>query len=466
MDPKTYFDRVVLINLKRRPDRLARITEHLHECKWPFKWPKVFPAIDGSIVASPEGWQSGGGAWGCMRSHQQIFERAMMDKVKSLLILEDDACFAPDFTDKVMEFLNIVPEDWDQLMLGGQHINQNGTPVLIKPGVYRCTDCERTHCYAIRGDFLTKLYQRWVRGGDYNGEVHCDWIMGRDPSMQASHHVYAPERFLVGQDRGKSDINGGIHARKFWNPPSSDLPVIFLQAPPSLMPVLRQHGFHTGFNRDVTTDIDNGLTKIFSATTNSEGERAQRLRSWINDIQWEVASDPFRICTIWHPEATLELVQRASTWPVFHISSDTVDEVFSQLPQELRRSSRPSLARSFVISLRVSRRVAEGLKKYGFHMGYWINEETGIDNGLINLCKEYSKPEERVTALAAVIKILQSEAETIHNGVATIWHPDIETNLVNAATIARVIEIKSKSIREALEQWEEAKDLFYKPYLS
>ncbi len=73
--------------------------------------------------------------------------------------------------------------------------------MLVKEGIIRCTDCERTHCYAIRGEFMRKLSRRWLGGGKFNGSRHCDWIMGRDPEMQLSHKVYAPEFFLVGQDR-------------------------------------------------------------------------------------------------------------------------------------------------------------------------------------------------------------------------------------------------------------------------
>lgn len=40
------FDRVVVINLARRADRLARFNRLL--CDWPFKTPQRFEAIDGS----------------------------------------------------------------------------------------------------------------------------------------------------------------------------------------------------------------------------------------------------------------------------------------------------------------------------------------------------------------------------------------------------------------------------------
>jgi hypothetical protein len=463
MDLKRYFDRVMLINLKRRPDRLAAITAALRECDWPFKLPIIFPAVDGDAIPCPNGWQSGGGAWGCMRSHQQIFEKAMMDGVKSLLILEDDACFTPDFRKKVEDFLINVPDDWDQLMFGGEHVNTNGLPTLVKPGIYRCTDCERTHCYAIRGEFLRKLYRRWISGGDYDGEVHCDWIMGRDPEMQCRHNVYAPERFLVGQERGRSDVDGNaLLARKFWNPPEPNLPVILLRAPQGLMTSLRQHGFHTGQHRDPFTDIDSKLLRLFADTRDDVDARIEGIANRIAALQWEVASDPFLICTIWHPEATRELVEQASRNPIVEISADTLDDALNQLPKNLRRACRPVLAKTFVIQLQAPKRIMDALRPAGWHNGYWRDGLSSVDNGLIKLCQESQDRNHRIKALVANIRTLQNEAEVIHNGIAVVWHPEIDAEMMQSATDAKVIGITAKNVQEAFDAWNDLKAGFFK----
>jgi hypothetical protein len=339
---KNYFELVVLINLRRRPDRLAQVKAAIHACAWPFKQPRVFPAIDGRTVPHPRKWKYGGSAWGCLQSHAAVLECALRDGAESILVLEDDVCFVEKFPDKVAGFLEIVPDDWDQLMLGGQHIKTfHGEPVLVRPGLYRCRDCERTHCYAVRGQYLRKLRQRWLGGGKFRGLGHCDWIMGRDRELQLAHQVYAPEYFLVGQERSSSDISGTIFPRQFFNPPGPELPVINLHAPQPVAAALREHGWYTGNIRDARTDLEQSLSQLFRETKKAPVQRVEKLRDWIKLKQWQVGSDPDFICTVWHPDADPRLVKAASLWPVYEITADTVKSALGQLPRKWRRPCLP-----------------------------------------------------------------------------------------------------------------------------
>jgi len=341
MKLKNYFDRVVLLNLKRRPDRLARTQKALRGCQWPFKQPEVVEAVDGLLTTPRPLWKHGPGAWGCLQSHHRVLTQAMQDGVKNVLILEDDICFAENFRDGVEGFLRRVPDDWDQLMLGGQHVNHTGDPILVKEGIVRCADCERTHCYAIQGEFMRKLAARWLGGGKFDGLEHCDRIMGRDPEMQFAHKVYAPEYFLVGQDReDESDICGTGLPRKFWNPPGPDMCVVNLHAPANVVSALRYHGLCTGDGLHRKGDLGEKLKGVFADTKGKQGARIRLLRDWIKLIQWELAAEPLLTCTIWHPEATPELVRAASLWPVYEVTASSVAEAVKQLPPELRRLHR------------------------------------------------------------------------------------------------------------------------------
>jgi glycosyl transferase, family 25 len=190
------FDRVVVVNLARRPERMERFWSLLAD--WPFKKPQRFEAIDGQAVGTPPEWDQGPGAWGCLRSHREILDRAIGDGVRALLVLEDDAYPVENYSVRAGEFLRNVPQDWDGLMFGAEHLIE---PSAVRPGVVRCIASNRTHAFAVRGRFMKTLADFWNR----TVNDHCDLVLS---SLMRHFKVYAPEPLLIGQDSGESDITG------------------------------------------------------------------------------------------------------------------------------------------------------------------------------------------------------------------------------------------------------------------
>jgi hypothetical protein len=316
------FDRVVLINLPRRCDRLNEAFATLAKCRWPFRWPAVYPAIDGSAVPCPPGFRQGGGAWGCLQSHRHVLEDAIIDGVENLLVLEDDVTLRPSFAEDVKRFLAAVPADYDGLMLGGQHTRP---PQQVSAGVVRCLNTQRTHAYSARGDYLRELYRTWHSP---NCTVHCDWVAG---PLHARWKIYAPDPFLCGQRAGRSDIAGREVPAKFWTPPSGHEPIILLRADRATAAALRRHGWHSGFQRDPETEYDVGLLQVIAGRL--------PLSDWILELQWEVVAEQGWILAVWHPSVTRAQLAAAWRGPVWEIAAGSPAEALAQLGRLVESST-------------------------------------------------------------------------------------------------------------------------------
>jgi hypothetical protein len=199
------FERVVVINLARRPERLERFRQRL-EGNWPFTAPARFDAVDGANLTLPAAWKHGAGAWGCLQSHLGVLRAAVADRVKSVLILEDDAYPADGFSEKAADFLSRVPKDWSSLMLGAEHVFP---PMPVSPGVVQCTGAIRCHAYALRGP-LIRMFRLLLERNPLN---HCDMILC---TLMRHYKTYAPDTALIGQDAGLSDIEFEHKPLRFW----------------------------------------------------------------------------------------------------------------------------------------------------------------------------------------------------------------------------------------------------------
>lgn len=445
--PENLFDQVWVINLKRRPDRLAGFWKAFDKSNWPFRKPKVFQAIEGDKVGVPKFWQTGGGSYGCLRSHLAILERAIMDDVESLLILEDDAIFEPTFGKDVAEFLAKVPTDWQCLMLGGQHVNSTALPVI--PGVVRAGGgggIQRTHCYALRGlEIMRALYATWA-----NAAVHCDWVMG---PCTAKFNTYAPDPFLVGQANGRSDISGRQNPAMFWRGPTGNEPLVILRSPRDVMESLRRNGWHGGYTRDPATGMDVGLKNIFSNADYSEAERRTKLRHWIGLIQSEVAAmNSSAVCAIWHPDVKLDMVRSIVTGKVVEVSANTVEDALNQLPSDIH-VPQPKIIKA--VLLRAPKEVMDALRTRGWHNGYWRDGNTGQDNGIRKLFNS-SEPVEGITKrLRQITRVLHDEVfDNIPNGVVTLWHEQITKKMIESADI-KILEISARTADEAVARYKE-----------
>ena len=214
IDPRSLFERVVVINLTRRADRRREMEAEFSK-GWPFVEPVFQKAIDGQQCKPPQGYLHGDYAWACFQSHRRAIEDAINDGVNSVLILEDDALLCPDFSARAIRFANDLPLDWDFAWLGGHHMQP---PTPVKPGIVRSVHMDRCHAYAVRGTALRELYRYWHQW--HTG--HCDWAISEWVKPLNS---YCASPWLVGQRGGFSDIKFEQKGQEWWHEPQHGVPV-------------------------------------------------------------------------------------------------------------------------------------------------------------------------------------------------------------------------------------------------
>ena len=207
------FDRIIVISLRRRPDRLAAFRDRIAEA-WPAGAARltVFEAVDAHRCPPPEWWRGPAGAWGCYRSHQRIIEEALADELDRVIVFEDDATFAEGFEILLAGTMSALPADWGQLYLGGQHLRP---AEAVNDVLVRGVNVNRTHAYAARGgERMRELYRHLHAGDHWRGKHHIDHHYGRLHSQRWP--AYAPREWMCGQADGKSDISGRQDPERWW----------------------------------------------------------------------------------------------------------------------------------------------------------------------------------------------------------------------------------------------------------
>jgi GR25 family glycosyltransferase involved in LPS biosynthesis len=103
-----YFDRVVVINLDRRTDRMAQFESQTKDLGIDFV---RYSAVDAQAFGID-------GVTACRQSHHKVLVDAVADGVERLFVFEDDAEFRPGFNESFAGVTANLPNDWQMLYLG------------------------------------------------------------------------------------------------------------------------------------------------------------------------------------------------------------------------------------------------------------------------------------------------------------------------------------------------------------
>ena len=178
-----YFDKVVVINLDKRTDRLEKITEQLNDLGITFE---RFSAIDGTgknpIIAGRD-------------SHVEVWKQNLGKKV---LILEDDAYFVEGFQERFDEVIESLPEDWDIFYLGVLLDKMTGKVIKVNNDWYRQIVSTGTQAYCLHPNMMQYFIDRI--------EIYDGYIDVGLRILAEDANAYITQPNLVTQYAGYSDL--------------------------------------------------------------------------------------------------------------------------------------------------------------------------------------------------------------------------------------------------------------------
>lgn len=319
------FEKIFIINLPFKKDRLNKLLPTLPKSLRNFE---IWPAVHGDTVRPPLNWHAGNGAWGCYRSHMQVLEYCIQHKVSSYLVLEDDALFTEEFDSVLKDTLDNIPEDWQQLYLGGHLMYEiKHPPKKINEHIYMPYNVDRTHCFAVhkRGyyDLYNHLFSLPFDKGD-----HIDHRLGRLHET-GKFAVYCSRRWIVGQNAGESNIGHNMEEPQFWVNPENcardhwvlKTPVcVFLDCPLEVAKALQLQGWHQGGWKN-EHGLDRGVCESLS-----HFYPEIRLSEWYSWVQREVMRDDAVVPCLYHPRLSWELVSKFSFATWIHVKGETLQE--------------------------------------------------------------------------------------------------------------------------------------------
>lgn len=183
-----FFDRVYVINLRRRVDRREFMQCQLDRCGIPFEFFEASEHTDGSI--------------GLLMTMKRLFRHALSQHQNNVMILEDDAQFL--FSDPVSflkEVLPQLPKDYGLFYLG---LNLLDRPIRMSENILKVSDCFSTHAIVYSKTAMEECLQGLERIPE--GQRRPYDIFIREDILGRMFNNYCTFPMLATQNESHSDI--------------------------------------------------------------------------------------------------------------------------------------------------------------------------------------------------------------------------------------------------------------------
>lgn len=239
MNPFSFFDGIVCINLPERADRREACVEEFKKLGLETSPPSPLLEERGEATraASYEFFQGiyskpGEMKWqGCKNSHLAVIKMAKERGWKSVLIFEDDMVVKEKEMEYYKQVIESLPYDWWLFYLGGnpfEKLTSPPAPLLQERGIadahlLLCKGVKCAHAYAVH-----ELAYNYILNEAPQQDIPIDRFYKND--VQPLGSCLIADRFCVGQRPGYSNILGfeldySYMERKFFEAITGRVPI-------------------------------------------------------------------------------------------------------------------------------------------------------------------------------------------------------------------------------------------------
>jgi hypothetical protein len=201
-----YVDRIFLINLKHRKDRLQIFNESAKKFGFEYELFEAFNGkekisenfeYDGIKIGSPYGTPNYfKGQVGCLISHLNLIKLCKERNYKRVMIFEDDCGFHDEFEYRFTNLFNKIKDDWQMIYLSGS------VPEFIEnyDGYSRISKILTTHSYLVKSEIYDIIINNFLQNL-FDHEVDVCYS-----KLHSSINAHVAMPFLTYQCAGYSDI--------------------------------------------------------------------------------------------------------------------------------------------------------------------------------------------------------------------------------------------------------------------
>jgi len=209
-----FFDKVFVLNLERRPDRLDDFRKKAEKIGLEYE---VFKSVDsknidrfGLVEGRPVKLESTEfysevndyflSQLGCLLSHLSVLKHCRDNNIKNVLILEDDVAFSDQFESRYEKFNLSFNKEWDMIYFSGSLVNKSDDCDSYS----KLISCYTTHSYAVNSNVYDYLIEKIEH---YMLSCPIDVVYS---GLHSSINSWISIPFLTYQSDGFSDIQNSF----------------------------------------------------------------------------------------------------------------------------------------------------------------------------------------------------------------------------------------------------------------